>query len=154
VLKQPVPTTIWEEPEPSCAAQLEVNVVFTDAGATRVALEAAARLAKDLKASIRVRAAMAVPFPLPLDHPQFSISFWEQALAHLVTPFQQNSLDITAHLYLSRNRIETLLQILQPNALVILAGRKRPWPTAESRMAKRLQVEGHRVVFLPLRKGD
>jgi hypothetical protein len=118
VLKQTAPAPNWEEIEPSSLAPCEVNVLFTDARATRTALEAATTLAKDLM------------------------------------PFQQNSLDITPHLYLSRDRIETLLQVLQSNALVILAGRKRPWPTAESRMAKRLQVEGHRVVFLPLRKGD
>ena len=152
--KQLAPTPIEDETELSCPAQLEVNVLFTDARATRTALEAATRLTKELNASIRVRAVMPVPFTLPLDRPQFSIPFLEQALSRLVTPFQQNSLDITAHLYLSRNRIETLLQVLQLNALVILAGRERPWPTAESRMAKRLQVEGHRVAFLPLQKGE
>jgi hypothetical protein len=154
VPKQPVPAPIWEETEPSRLAQLAVNVLFTDARATRTPLEAATRLAKTLEASIRVRAVMVVPFSLPLDRPQFSIPFLEEALSRLVTPFQQNSLDITAHLYLSRNRIATLLQVLQSNALVIRAGRKRPWPTAESRMAKRLQVKGHGVVVLPLRKGD
>jgi hypothetical protein len=97
---------------------------------------------------------IAVPFPLPLNHPQVSIPFAEEVLSALVSEFEQNSLDITGHLYLSRNRVETFLQILQPNSLVLIAGRKRPWPTAESRIATKLQSEGHRVVFIPFRRGD
>jgi hypothetical protein len=152
--KQQAPALAWEDNARTGPEELEVNVLFTDVRATRAALRAATSLARDLKASIRVRAAIAVPFRLPLDRPQISIPFTEEVLSGLVSRFGQNSLDITAHLYLSRNRIETLLQILQPNSLVVIAGRKRPWPTAESRIVKRLQSEGHRVVFIPFRRGD
>jgi len=153
--RQQAPALIWEGTESSFGtAPLEVNVLFTDRRATRAALLAAMGLATDLNATIRVRAVIAVPFALPLDHPQVSIPFTEEVLAALVSEFEQNSLDITAHLYLSRNRIETFLQILQPNSLVVIAGRKRPWPTLESRIAAKLQSEGHRVVFIPFRRGD
>jgi hypothetical protein len=141
VLKQQAPALARRDTEPSSPGQLEVNVIFTDQRATVAAVRAATRLARDLTASIRVRAAIAVPFSLPLDRPQISIPFTEEVLSGLVSRFEQNSLDITAHLYLSRNRIETFLQILQPNSLVVIAGRKRPWPTPESRIAKRLQSE-------------
>ena len=154
VPKQQAPALASKDTEPSSLGTLEVNVIFTDARATGAALRAATRLARDLAASIRLRAAIAVPCLLPLDHPQISIPFTEEVLSGLVSRFAQNSLDITAHLYLSRNRIETFLQILQPNSLVVIAGRKRPWPTAESRIVKRLQSEGHRVVFIPFRRGD
>jgi len=154
VPEQQAPALPWKDTEPSSLGPLEVNVIFTDARATEAALRAVTGLARDLTASIWVRAAIAVPFPLPLDHPQISIPFTEEILSGLVSRFRQNSLDITAHLYLSRNRIETLLQILQSNSLVVIAGRKRPWPTPESRIVKRLQSAGHRVVFIPFRRGD
>jgi len=143
-----------EGSESSDLGPLEVNVLFTGAQATRAALRAATGLAADLSAAIRVKAAIAVPFALPLDHPQVSVSFTEEVLSALVSEFEQNSLDITAHLYLSRNRVETFLQILPPNSLVVLAGRKRPWSTPESRIARRLQSEGHRVVFIPVQRGE
>jgi len=152
--KQQARALVWEGTDSSGRAPLEVNVLFTDRRATRAALRAATGLAVDLNATIRVRAVIAVPFALPLDHPQVSISFTEEVLTGLVSEFEQNSLDIAAHLYLSRNRIETFLQILQPNSLVVIAGRKRPWPTAESRIATKLQSEGHRVVFIPFQRGD
>jgi len=153
--RQQAPALFREGPESSPGpAPLEVNVLFTDWRATRAALRALTGLAADLNATIRVQAVIAVPFALPLDHPQVSIPFTEKVLSALVAEFEQNSLDITAHLYLSRNRIETFLQILQPNSLVVIAGRKRPWPTAESRIATKLQSEGHRVVFIPFRRGD
>jgi len=140
--------------ESSGLGPLEVNVLFTDVQATRAALRAATELATDLNAAIRVRAVIAVPLALPLDHPQVSIPFAEEALSALVWEFKQNSLDITAHLYLSRNRVETFFEILPPNSLVVVAGRKRPWPTLQSRIARRLQSEGHRVVFIPFRRRD
>jgi hypothetical protein len=149
--KQQAAVLAWED---AATPGLEVNVLFTHARATQPALRAATRLAGDLKVSIRVRAAIVVPFLLPLDHPQVSIPFTEDVLSVLVSEYEQNSLDITAHLYLSRNRIQTFLQILQPHSLVVLAGRKRPWPTPESRMAKHLQREGHQVLYIPFERGD
>jgi hypothetical protein len=140
--------------EPSAVGQLEVNVIFTDPHATASAFKAAASLAADLGACIRLRAAIAVPFRLPLDQPQVSIPFTEQVLSELVSRAEPGCHDVTIHLYLSRNRIETFLQVLRPNSLVVIAGRKRPWPTPESRIAKHLQAQGHRVLFIPFRSAN
>jgi hypothetical protein len=140
-----------QDSDQSSLGRLEVNVIFTDARTTAAALKEATKLATDLRACIRVRQVIAVPFSLPLDRPQISVPFAEEAMTNLVSRFELDSIDFRAHLYLSRNRIETFSQILQPNSLVVIAGRKRPWPTLESRIAKRLQTEGHRVVFVPVR---
>ena len=99
--KREAPVLVWEDTATPGLREFEVNVLFTNARATRAALRVAARLAKDLKVSIRVRATIVVPFPLPLDHPQVSIPFTEEVLCGLVSEYEQNSLDITAHLYLS-----------------------------------------------------
>ena len=156
-------STVWldrapiltrDQAEPSALGQLEVNVIFTDSRATAWAFKAAMALAADLDACIRVRAAIAVPFCLPLDRPQVSISFTEKVLSQLVSQAEPNDLEVTIHLYLSRDRIETFSQVLRPNSLVVIAGRKRLWPTPESRIAERLQSRGHRVLFIPFRSGS
>jgi hypothetical protein len=134
--------------------RLEVNVIFTNARATAVALKTARELVRDLQGCIRVIQVIAVPFSLPLHHPQISVPFMEKALSDLASKFEDCSVQIAAHLYLSRNRVETLSEILQPNSLVVLAGPKRPWPTAASRIAKRLRAEGHRVVMIWCRRTE
>jgi len=88
---------------------------------------------------------------LPLDCPQVSISFIEGVLSDLVRNLRANNIDLTVHLYLSRDRTQTFLEILRPPSLVVISGRKRLWASGESRLAKRLQSEGHRVLFLPFR---
>jgi hypothetical protein len=152
--RQQVPCLTEKGIEPSGLGPLEVNVLFTDVDATRAALQAATRLATDLNAFIRIRATIVVPFALPLDHPQVAIPFMEKVLSGLVSEFEQNSLDITAHLYLSRSRVETFLQILPPKSLAVIASRKRPWPTPESWIARSLQSGGHRVVIVSLERGN
>ena len=154
VWRDQAPVLTQDQAEPCALRQLEVNVIFTERGATASAFRAATTLAKDLDACIRIRAAMAVPFCLPLDRPQVSVPFMEKVLSELVSRAEPNDLDVTIHLYLSRDRIETLLRVLQPNSLVIMAAPKRLWPTAERRIAKCLRSHGHRVVFIPSRSGN
>ena len=154
VWRDQAPVLTRDQAEPSALGQLDVNVIYTEPHATASAFKAATSLAADLDACVRVRAAIAVPFCLPLDRPQVSVPFTEKVLSKLVSRTEPNNLDVTIHLYLSRDRIETLLQVLHPNSLVIIAGRKRFWPTPESRIAKRLQAKGHRVLFIPVRSDN
>lgn len=148
--ERPAPPS--ERPLNSELGPLEVNVVFTNRDATAQALRVATRLAANLDARIRLRAVIAVPVRLPLDHPQISVPFVERVLQDLVSDLNSEGIEVTAHLYLSRDRFGTLPKILPANALVIIAGRRRPWPTAESRLTKRLQSKGHRVLFVPARR--
>lgn len=154
---------LYSDCKPSLAGQgtpqrdsgrLEVNVVFTAPQATALALRTATALAAELDACIRLRAAVVVPLQLPLDQPQVSIPFMQDVLSGLVSRLEPHKLDVTAHLYPSRDRTKTFLDLLEPNSVVILSARKRPWRTPESRFAKRLQREGHRVLFIPWTKRD
>jgi hypothetical protein len=149
---RPAAALAYDSADLASEAPLEVNVIFTDPRTTAAALQEATRLATDLKACIRVRQVIAVPFSLPLDHPQISVPFAEEGLSKLASKFQGDSVDIAAHLYLSRNQVETLAKVLPPKSVAVIAGRKRAWPTMESRIAKRLEAEGHRVVFLRMRR--
>jgi hypothetical protein len=133
--------------------RLEVNVIFTDLQATVAALRTAGSLARDLGACIRVRAALAVPYALPLDRPPVSADFIEELLSDLVCRLDLDAFEPSVHLYQCRDRVETLLRVLSPNSLVVIGGRKQWWPTAERQVAKALQSKGHRVVFIGLQPG-
>src|ERR1019366_9439298 len=143
----------WETAEVLGSGRLEVNVIFTDPQATAAALKTAGSLARDLGACIRVRAAIAVPYALPLDKPPVSVRFTERLLSDLVCRLELDAFEPSVHLYLCRDQVETLLQVLSPNSLVVIGGRKHWWPTAERRMARALRSKGHRVVFVGLKRG-
>jgi hypothetical protein len=146
------PAVIRETPEEPGSGRLEVNVIFTDPQATMAALETAGSLARDLGACIQVRAAITVPYTLPVDKPPVSVEFIENLLCGLVSRADLDAFEPRVHLYECRDRIETLLQVLRPNSLVVICGQEHWWPTAERRMAKALRSKGHRVVFVGLQR--
>jgi hypothetical protein len=128
-----------------------VNVIFTDLQETAAALKFAQSFATELGAHISLRAAVAVPFRLPLDQPPVSVAFLQDVMRKLVAQLHREAFDPTLHLYLCRDRVSALSQVLKPNSLVVIGGRKRWWPTAETRMARALQDKGYRVVFVDSR---
>ena len=131
---------------------LEVNVIFSGLRETSAALNFAQSMARDLRARIRLQAAIAVPFPLPLDRPPISVPFLQTALRNLVSQLEKQTFDPAVNLCFCRDRVRALLQVLKPNSLVVIAGRKRWWPTAETRMANALRAKGHQVVFVDSKK--
>lgn len=127
---------------------LEVNVIFTEPPATAAALRAAESFARGLGACVRLRAAIIVPWQLPLDQPPVSVSFFEQILRDLVDQQNPDAPEQTIHLYICRDWVETLLEVLRPNSVVVIGCRKCWWPTGESRMVRALRAKGHRVVLV------
>ncbi len=132
----------------SGALPLEVNVIFTKPQATAAALKTAESFAQGLGACIRLRAAIIVPWQLPLDQPPVSISFFEQVLRDLVDQQNADAPERTIHLYICRDWLETLIEVLRPDSVVVIGGRKHWWPTGEKRMARALRARGHRVVLV------
>jgi hypothetical protein len=130
---------------------LDVNVIFTDVQSTAAALNFAQSLAHELGVRISLRAAIAVPFQLPLDQPQISVAFLQEGMRKLVSQLEKDTFEPTVHLYLCRDRVRALSLVLRPNSVVVIAGRRRWWPTAETRMARALRAEGHRVIFVDSR---
>jgi hypothetical protein len=130
---------------------LELDVIFTDVHSTATALKFAQSFARELGARISLRAAIAVPFQLPLERPPISVAFLQDVMRKLVAQMKTEKFDPTLHLYLCRDRVWALSKIFKPNSLVVIGGRKRWWPTAETRMARALQDKGHRVVFVDSR---
>jgi len=153
IITQPArPAVISGTPEGSGPGRLEVNVIFTDPQATVAALKAAGALARDLGACIQVRAAIPVPYTLPLEKPPVSVGFLQSLLYRLVSRSDLHTFEPSVHLYICRDRIETLVRVLGPNSLVVISGREHWWPSAERRIAKALRSKGHRVVFVGLKR--
>jgi len=125
---------------------LEVNVIFSDQASTAAALGVAQSLARDLGAHIHLHFPVAVPFQLPLERPGVSVPFLQEQLRKVLADLEKDGFDPKAHLYLCRDRVRALQQALKPNSLVVIGGRKRWWPTAESRIARALRAKGHWVI--------
>jgi len=146
----------WELSEDGCGradAKLEVNVVFTDPKATLAALRTAAALAQGLDATISVLAVQAAPYTLPLEQPPVSTAFTEKLLIDLVRQQAQGPIETTVHLYLCRDKLDTLGQVLAPNSLVVIGGRRRWWPSDAAWIARMLRSVGHEVIWANVNGG-
>jgi hypothetical protein len=125
---------------------LEVNVIFTDPKRTAVALRTASDLARGLNARVRVIAVQAVPFAFPLSKPPVDIAFQEKLLLDLVNAGCDGAVGTTIQLYLCRNALDTLAQVLPPNSVAVIGG-SRWWFSDTRLIAKMLRSIGHQVIL-------
>ena len=125
-------------------SRLNISVVFTSAEVTQTALRMASALAGKLQARITLIVPEVVSYQLPLHQPPV-VHDWNvkrfQALA------AESPVETSVRFYLCRDRDETLARELKPHSLVVVGGKKRWWPTAESRLASRLRKLGHEVIL-------
>jgi hypothetical protein len=134
-----------ERPQASRAsARFNITVVFTSVEATLAALRKAGTLASKLHARIILLVPQIVPYPLPLTSPPILLDFNERRFQLIA---EESSVETTVRLYLCRDRRNMLKGALPPHSVVVLAGPKHWWPTAESRLARGLRNDGHEVVF-------
>lgn len=128
-----------------------VNVIYTDPAATALALQAAEALAQDLQATIHVQAVVCVPHRLSLEYPLVSIPFLGRLLRDIVEQVGSTTCQYILHIYACRSRIDTLLRVLRSSSLVVIGGRRRLWPTAETRPSKVVAAAGYSVAFVDLK---
>lgn len=119
-------------------------MVFTDVGATKVAIKTATDLARDLNARLVLLVAKIVPWPLPLEQPPVSGEFTERVLSELAG---EQKADITARVYLCRDRDPTIRHVLEPGSLVVIGSSKRWWPHRAPPLARLLKRDGHDVIL-------
>ncbi|HTB19872.1 MAG TPA: hypothetical protein VK708_17240 [Bryobacteraceae bacterium] len=124
-------------------SKLDVSVVFTSVDATLTALKEAANLASSLDGRITLIVPQIVPYPLPLASPPVLVDFNERRLRVIASNCR---VETRVSIYLCRDPLETLRSVLKPHSLVVVGSRKRWWPTAEERLAKKLRHFGHQVV--------
>jgi hypothetical protein len=129
-----------EEAQPT----LNIVVVFTSVVATLAALKTAGNLAVRLDARIMLLAPQVVPYPLPLNNPPVSLE-WNERRLRLIAG--QSQVETTLHVYLCRDRWQTLENVLSPHSLVVLGGPRLWWSTPESRLARKLRQAGHEVIL-------
>jgi hypothetical protein len=125
-----------------------MTVVFTSEKGTLAALRAAAGLAGNLSARITLLVTEVVPFSLPLDKPPVSIEFLERRPLALVSESRIHPDEISIKVCLCRDRKRCLRQILTPNSLVVIGGRRRWWLSPERALGEWLRRRGHRVIYV------
>jgi len=144
-LKKPLAGLPEAPPVQDNETKLNISVVFTSPDATLKALKEAGVLARKLGAHITLMALQVVPTLLPLTSPPVLLDWSEQRFSRIAG---ESQVDTTVHLYLCRERVETLLAALTPHSLVVVGGARRWWwPTSEERLAKTLRRAGHEVIF-------
>ena len=150
ILEKPL-TVAASQPERSGTGQaktgLNISVVFTSVEATLIALRKAAELAARLHARILLLVPQIVPYPLPLTSPPVLLDFNERRFRLIA---EEASVETNVRLYLCRDRRDMLKSALAPHSIVVLTGRRRWWPTPESRLARALRHDGHEVIFQEL----
>jgi hypothetical protein len=126
-------------------ARLNVFVVFTSVDATLAALKQAGHLAAELGGRIILVALQVVPYPLPLTRPPVGIDWNERRLGLIAG---ESRVETIVQVHLCRDGQRTLENTLGPHSLIVLGGRKRWWPTRESKLARSLRRAGHEVVLI------
>lgn len=143
---------LWLAPESQArlgeTGPLAVDVIYTTEKGTQRALEKARALAQELRAHIRLVFIYAVPYTLPLTKPAVPLLFLEDKLGKLASGF---SGEASVQIFLCRETLQTLEDVLPQASLVVLGGRRRWWPTKAQRLERRLQKLGHQVIFTEAR---
>ena len=127
-------------------AALRVFVLFTTVSATTMALTTASNLARDLQASVCLLAVSIVPYPLPLDQPAISPQMLIRTLVSTVAG--ACSSETLIHICYARQHVETWLNLLPPNSLVVVGSARRFWrKQQQKRWIKQLNSAGHHVIL-------
>ena len=135
----------WERLRPS--PELPVYVPYTTSELTRAALTAVAAFTGNLGAHVLLVAVQIVPFPLPLNRPPVSPSFVEQKLKAAACEIE---LPVITQVVIARDREVAFDRAISPGSLVVLATKKRWWPTPQMKLARSLARAGHSLTLLEI----
>jgi hypothetical protein len=123
---------------------LRVVIPYTTPELTRTALHHAGT-STGLGVWVTLIDVQVVPFPCPMDQPPINKKYSQHRLEELLRETGLNG--HTSVLY-TRDLAQGFRQALGSNSLVILAGKKRWWPTRQKRLARDLSKAGHQVMLL------
>jgi len=129
--------------EPSA---LPITVVYTDVRPTLAALRRAASLARDLGATIRILNVRIVPYPLPLSEPQVDAATLTRNIRTLTGG---HPVATRIEICFGRDVLDSLVQSLLPNSIVLIGAKRSWWPAREKRWARELSRRGHHVILVP-----
>src|SRR5262245_33272614 len=103
-------------------SELRVKVVVTTIEETRSALKTACDLSTGLQADIDLVLPEVVPYPLALSRPAVPPAFLLQRLMSLAAEAEMLP---SIHVYLCRDRTQTLIEVLAPHSIVVLCSIRR-----------------------------
>jgi hypothetical protein len=125
--------------------EIELAIPYTDQSIAGAVLERALALSAGLNARVSLVAVHAVPYPMDFECPASTHAFLVERLAELAS---RCALPVSAEVVLARSREEGFRHALKPSATVLVGARKRPWRTAEEKLARALVRDGHQVVLM------
>jgi hypothetical protein len=143
-VKLPANETKPMEPPDPARRHPAIAVIFTTVEATRAALIEAGDMVRRLGGRLTLVVPQVVPIAHPLTRPPVRIDW---SLPRFQDLAGSSRVETTVQLCLCRDRSDALRVALLPNSVVVLGGRKRWWPTGETRMAASLRKAGHQVIF-------
>src|SRR5262245_15528857 len=110
-------------------------MVTTEQG-TLAALKTAGDLARDLGLQLVLVSITVVPCHFPTEAPPVTIRFLEQRGITWIAMSGVEAEHARLQIYLCRDRKQCLQQVLAPNSLVVIGGRRRWWAAREQKMEK------------------
>ena len=126
------------------AGLLDIVVPYTTPWLTRRALREAQELASKLPSRIRLLRMLTVPYPLDLRYPPVAFDVLREQTRQVARGIAAT--DIL--LLLTRDPEQTLLKIMHPGSIVVIASKKRWWRTAEERLQRICERKGHQVALI------
>ena len=127
---------------------MRIHVLHCDPRLTGAALDAAEKMAAGLRAEVVLLAVREIPYPLPMDRPDFRPELYLDQLKDIAGDL---SCPLRIELILAREKTDALCQFLHPGSLVMVATRRHWWRTSEEKLARRLMQMGCNVSLLTLR---
>jgi hypothetical protein len=138
--------------EPGSDSRLRVTVLVTTKEGTLAALRAAQDLARNLGVRVALVAVEVVSIHFPLDRPAVSVDFLEQRSLALLRESGVDAEEVSAELYLCRDRKQCLQLMLIPRSLIIMGG-KRGWRARQEKKVEQwLRDMGHQVIFIDIKE--
>ena len=133
------------------SATFEVKVLFTTHRGTLAALRRAASLGKDLGVRPVVLLMYAVPYTLPLVWSGVSREFLSGRIHALEA---ESPVPFNIQVCFCRSFSASLRRLLPPQSLILMGGKKGWWSSDEQRLARRLNRDGHEVLFVDVDKSE
>ncbi|HEY0796885.1 MAG TPA: hypothetical protein VGD64_14025 [Acidisarcina sp.] len=134
------------EADGSGSPKIPVTVVFTSIEGTLAALNAAARLSKDLAAQVVVLATEVVSLRYLYQGLSDSMNFYQRLCEAMVKEAQLQ--DVAIEVHLCRRQVDCLEARLRPRSIVLIGARKCWWPWRERQLERALRGRGFEALLV------
>jgi hypothetical protein len=134
-----------ETPAPAAPPGGDVYVVFTTIDQTLRAVRVARRLADAMGSGVTVVHFQSVDFGAPLEDP---VGISPVETDDFTSRLEAEGAPIRVRVWVCRDARRAISLALGAHALVVVGGRRRWWPTRSGRWQRRLEAQGHFVVFV------